>query len=68
MSDSALLGVDPLLAVDDLPAYGFTPVQARKLFNRRAFALVQIGRRLYVQRSDFEAYLNAKKIPARESK
>jgi excisionase family DNA binding protein len=40
----------------------------RHLFDKRAFPLVKMGRRVYVRRSDLAAYLTASTIPARESK
>jgi hypothetical protein len=60
--------IDPLYTVHDLTAYGLTPVQARNWFNRRLFPLTKLGRLLYVRRSDFEAYLDAGKILARDPK
>jgi len=65
----------PVRGLDEL----FTPAEAaaavgrperaiRHLFDKRAFPLVKMGRRVYVRRSDLEAYLTASTIPARESK
>lgn len=44
-----------------------TERQARELFTRRVFALVRLGRRLYVRRDVLAAYLDAQAIPARTS-
>jgi len=60
---------DPTLQLLD-PAQGAAltgrPERAiRYLFDKRAFPLVRLGRRVYVRRSDFEAYLEASTEPAK---
>lgn len=60
------LAADALL---DVPAvadtFNIPERAARELFNRRVFPLVQLGRRLYVRKSEVDAYFETVTIPAK---
>lgn len=59
MEKKQMLNAQDLQSKDD---YGFSRVRAYQILNDKTLPVIRLGRRLYVRRSDFEKWLDAKQV------
>ena len=53
-------------AKDLMQQYGLSRVKTYQLLNDRTMPVIRLGRRLFVRKSDFEKWLDAKQVRAGE--
>ncbi len=53
-------------AKDLMQQYGLSRVKTYQLLNDRTLPVIRLGRRLFVRKSDFEKWLDAKQVRAGE--